>query len=128
MLSNHKKPKVLLVDDEQSILTALAFLMKQQNYEVKTAKSGEEGIRLWKSFQPELIILDVMMSGMDGYEVAKQIRNAKTGADVRIIFLTAKGATQDKMQGYGSGGDIYITKPFDNNALVQTVNELLVYD
>ncbi len=126
--TKREKLKILLVDDEQHILTALEFLMEQQGYDVITASSGEQAIEKWSKHHPHLIILDVMMSGINGFDVAKKIRNADHNKAVSIIFLTAKGATSDRTSGYSSGGDIYITKPFDNEDLVNTVNELLVYE
>ncbi len=128
MSESQKNPRILLVDDEAFILKALEFLMEQQGYEIRTASSGEEGIQIWKEFNPELIILDVMMSGMNGFEVAQSIRNSNNCSDVKIIFLTAKGSGEDKMEGYGSGGDVYITKPFDNDELVNVVNEFFAYE
>lgn len=75
-------------------------------------------------FMPDLVILDVMMPGIDGFEVAMRIRNSSELNNVRIIFLTAKGTGEDKLKGHGSGGEVYITKPFDNDDLVNTVSEI----
>lgn len=120
----HTPAKILLVDDEPNILTAIAFLLEQQGYEIGKATSGEEALDIIPQFQPSLVLLDVMMTGIDGFEVAKKIRSSNQYNDIRIIFLTAKGTQEDKLQGYGSGGEVYITKPFDNDHLVNTVNEM----
>ena len=116
--------KILLVDDEPNILLALEFLMTQQGFVIEKVSSGEEALKVMDVFLPDLLILDVLMPGIDGYEVARRIRNSSEYHNVRIIFLTAKGTGEDKLKGYGSGGEVYITKPFDNDHLVNTVNEM----
>lgn len=120
-------PTILLVDDEPNIIVPIEFLMKQQGYAVEKAYNGEEALAVLKSYIPDIIILDVMMPEMDGFEVAKQIRKNPTCNDVRIIFLTAKGTDNDKLNGYATGGEAYITKPFDNDNLVNVVNEMLEF-
>ena len=124
MADTARKAKVLLVDDEPNILLAIEFLVLQQGYEVSTATNGEEALQVAAAFMPDIIVLDVMMPGMDGYEVARHIRANPSWDHIRIIFLTAKGATADRMQGYTSGGEVYITKPFDNDYLITTINEV----
>lgn len=119
--------KVLIVDDEPNILVAIEFLMEQNGYVVEKAYNGEEALQKASSFQPEIIVLDVMMPGMDGFEVARVLRNTPQFSDVKIIFLTAKGTEADKINGYSKGGDVYLTKPFDNNELVMVVSELAEY-
>lgn len=124
MEHNKSQYKILLVDDEPNILLAIDFLMSQQGYITAKAFSGEAALEKMDEFMPHLVILDVMMPGMDGFEVARKIRNSENYNQVRIVFLTAKGTAEDKLKGYGSGGEIYITKPFDNADLVNTVNEI----
>lgn len=124
MADTARKAKVLLVDDEPNILLAIEFLVLQQGYEVSTATNGEEALQVAAAFVPDIIVLDVMMPGMDGYEVARHIRANPSWDHIRIIFLTAKGAPADRMQGYASGGEVYITKPFDNDYLITTINEV----
>ncbi|MEM0994150.1 MAG: response regulator [Bacteroidota bacterium] len=119
--------KVLLVDDEPNILVPLEFLMKQQGYQVEKAQNGIAALDKMKKDVPNIVILDVMMPGMTGFEVAKQIRAQPKFEDTRIVFLTAKGTPEDKMNGYSNGGEIYITKPFDNSDLVTKVNELIEF-
>lgn len=122
-----KKGKVLLVDDEPPILTALEFLVEQAGYEVQTATHGEEAIRKAAPFRPDIVVLDVMMPGMDGFEVARTIRKMPEMENTRIIFLTARGTTRDRSQGYASGGEIYLTKPFDNHQLLTVINEVVEF-
>ncbi len=119
--------KVLVVDDEPNIVKAVDFLLSQNGFITQKAYNGLEALSYIDTFRPDLIVLDVMMPGMDGFQVAKNIRSNPANADMLIIFLTAKGTNRDKMQGYDLGGDIYITKPFDNDELVQAVSETLAY-
>ena len=122
-----KTAKILIVDDEPHIITALEFLMQQQGFEIAKAYNGEEALGILDSFHPDVVVLDVMMPGMDGFELAKMIRTKPQFEDSRIIFLTAKGTDEDKEKGYVNGGDVYIPKPFDNNHLITTINEVIAY-
>ncbi|MDP5168699.1 MAG: response regulator [Bacteroidia bacterium] len=121
-------PRVMIVDDEPNIVTAIDFLMQQQGFQTASAYNGAEALRMMEAFQPDLLILDVMMPVMDGYEVASSMRKEDKWAGTKIIFLTAKGAEKDKSQGYGAGADVYLTKPFDNKALVEKVRDSLDLD
>lgn len=112
---------ILLVDDELNILIPLEFLMVQQGYNVQKVLNGQQALDIIKDFIPKVIILDVMMPGMDGFEVAKKVRNNLACQDTQIIFLTAKGTREDRNEGYKSGGEIYLTKPFDNDELIEAV-------
>ncbi|MEM8900198.1 MAG: response regulator [Bacteroidota bacterium] len=118
---------ILIVDDEPHIIVAIEFLMKEQGYHVLTAGDGKEALEVMNTFSPDLIILDVMMPNMNGLEAAKEIRKNPKWSESQIVFLTAKGTDTDKLNGYGSGGDTYLTKPFDNDELVRRVNEMLTY-
>lgn len=122
-----KSAKILLVDDEPNILVPIEFLMRQQGYEVQKAFSGKEALEVLSGYAPDVVILDVMMPGMDGFEVAKAIRKLPALRKTRILFLTAKGAEADRNKGYSTGGEVYMTKPFDNEDLVQVVSEVLEY-
>jgi DNA-binding response OmpR family regulator len=118
---------VLLVDDEPNILLALEFLIQQKGFNVIKASDGSKGIQEARKHRPDIVILDVMMPGMDGFAVAKAIRNDEQLNDTTIIFLTAKGTTQDRHEGYSSGGEIYLTKPFDNQELVDIISEVFEF-
>lgn len=122
-----KSAKILLVDDEPNILVPIEFLMKQQGYEVRKAYSGQEALDLIPEFAPDLVVLDVMMPGIDGFEVAKRIRKLPAMRKTRIVFLTARGSEADRNKGYSTGGEVYITKPFDNDELVQLISEILEF-
>jgi len=122
-MTTKKQPtaKILLVDDEPNILIALEFLMNQQGYTVETAKDGQTALKIMESFVPDVVLLDVMMPGMDGFEVAKKIRENSDLEKTQIIFLTAKGTKEDRRKGYKSGGEIYLIKPFNNEELIEAV-------
>jgi CheY-like chemotaxis protein len=118
-------PKVLIVDDEPNIVVPLEFLMEREGYTVAVAQSGEEALENISKFQPDLILLDIMLPGIDGYEVCEIVRLNSAWNHVRIIFLTAKGREVDIAKGMVLGADAYITKPFSNTTVVRRVNELL---
>lgn len=126
-MTDMQNTKILLVDDEPNILIALEFLFEQEGYIVEKAFDGLQALEKAHVFRPQVIILDVMMPNLDGFEVAKRIRMMQGFDDVRILFLTAKGTSQDKLKGYSSGGEVYITKPFDNEEVVRLVNEAVEF-
>lgn len=126
-MTNKAQARILLVDDEPNILVALEFLVKKEGYQVYKAENGEQALKAMASSQPHIVILDVMMPGMDGFEVAHKIRTDSRYDDTRIIFLTAKGTQEDRFRGYATGGEIYITKPFDNDELINTINEVIEF-
>jgi len=117
--------KILIVDDEPNIVLALRYLMEDAGFEVHFCRDGETAIEMVTNLVPDLIILDVMMPGKDGYSVAKYIRSQSILDKTTILFLTAKGASQDKMEGYDSGAESYIVKPFDNDEIVAKVQDLI---
>jgi DNA-binding response OmpR family regulator len=119
--------KVLIVDDEPNIVTAVDFLLQQQGIETAKAYNGADALEILPDFQPNIIILDVMMPGIDGFEVARKIRSMNEYDNTRIIFLTAKGTDKDRWAGYASGGEVYLTKPFDNETLINVVMETLKF-
>ncbi|MEO1514663.1 MAG: response regulator [Bacteroidota bacterium] len=118
---------VLLVDDEPNILVPLEFLVRNKGYRTLTASNGRQALKVMEKVQPDLILLDVMMPEMNGFETARQIRQNPDWANIHIIFLTAKGTSEDKIQGYTSGGEVYLTKPFDNEELLNTIDETLEF-
>ncbi|MEN0005723.1 MAG: response regulator [Bacteroidota bacterium] len=119
--------KVLLVDDEPNILVALEFLVTKEGYQVYKASNGKEALERMYTIVPDIVVLDVMMPEMDGFEVAKAIRTDVQFSDTKIVFLTAKGTQQDRFRGYDNGAEVYITKPFDNDELINTLNETVAY-
>ncbi|MDO9554358.1 response regulator transcription factor [Rhodonellum sp.] len=115
--------KILIVDDEPNILLSLEFLFKKEGYHVYIARDGEEALDIIAENLPELIILDIMMPNVDGYEVAKHLREKHKG--IKIIFLTAKSKQQDIQKGLDLGADLYLVKPFSTKELVAKVKTLL---
>lgn len=126
-MADKTNTKVLLVDDEPNILVALEFLVKKEGYRVFKAQNGEQALAAMAAEQPHIVLLDVMMPGMDGFELARKIRANDKYDHTRIIFLTAKGTQEDRFQGYATGGEVYITKPFDNDELINTINEVVEF-
>jgi DNA-binding response OmpR family regulator len=117
--------EILIVDDEPGVVVPIQFLMEQQGYRVMIAERGEDALDLIYQYKPDLVILDIMLPGIDGYEVCEIIRLDPNCRDVKIIFLTAKGREVDIAKGLALGADAYITKPYSNAELVAKVKELL---
>ena len=117
--------EILIVDDEPNVVVPIQFLMEQQGYRVMIAERGEDALDLIYHCKPDLVILDIMLPGMDGYEVCEIVRLNPNYRDVKIIFLTAKGREVEIAKGLALGADAYFTKPFSNAALVAKVKELL---
>lgn len=117
--------EILIVDDEPGVVVAIQFLMEQQGYSVLIAQRGEDALDLVYKYKPDLIILDIMLPGISGWEVCEIIRLNPAYRNVKIIFLTARGAEAEIARGLSLGADAYITKPFSNDRLVARVNALL---
>ncbi|MBI9084318.1 MAG: response regulator [Desulfobacterales bacterium] len=117
--------KILIVDDEPNIIVPIEFLMEQNGYEVMIAHSGEESLEIIAKDCPDLVLLDIMLPGIDGFEVCEIVRLNPQWQDVKIIFLTAKGREVDIAKGMVLGADAYITKPFSNEHIVRQVRALL---
>lgn len=117
--------KILIVDDEPNIVVPLEFLMEQNHFEVKTAGTGEEALRIMQDWKPDLILLDIMLPGMDGYEVCQKIRQETSLNDIRIVFVSAMARSIDIAKGMGLAADEYITKPFSTDFVVSRVKGLL---
>jgi len=110
--------KVLVIDDEETTVQLIAILLDRRGYDVVKAYSAEEGLRLAYRHQPDLVLLDIMMPDMDGWEVCKRLREM---SDVPIIFLTARDETTDIVRGLEMGADDYVVKPYNNEELVARV-------
>jgi two-component system alkaline phosphatase synthesis response regulator PhoP len=116
------KDKVLVIDDEQKILNLVTSYLEKDGYQVATASDGLSGLESAKSFQPDVIVLDIMLPGMDGLEVLSQIRRESS---VYVIMLTAKTEEMDKIVGLSVGADDYMTKPFSPRELSARVKAAL---
>jgi DNA-binding response OmpR family regulator len=119
------KGKILVVDDEIYIVHILDFSLGMEGYEVITALDGEQALEKLHSERPDLIVLDIMMPKLDGYEVCKAIKSNPQTRHVPVILLSAKGRNVDQKMGFDVGADDYITKPFSPRKLVERINQLL---
>ncbi len=117
--------RLLLVDDEPGIRSAVQAYLQDEGFEVTTATDGEEGWDKAQQMLPDLIISDVMMPRCDGYELLKRVRQDERLSGTPVIFLTAKGMTVDRTQGYNAGVDDYISKPFDPDELIARVRNVV---
>ena|SRR5210317_425919 len=118
--------EILIVDDEPGIVVVpIQFPMEQQGYHVMTANRGEDALDLIYQYKPDLVLLDIMLPGIDGYEVCDIVRLNPDYRNVKIVFFTAKGREVEIAKGLALGADAYITKPYSNAELVAKVKELL---
>ncbi len=116
---------ILIVDDEPNIVISLEYVMKNAGFDVAVAYDGEEALEKVKENVPDLVILDVMMPKLDGFEVCKKIRENPAWKSVRIVMLTAKGRDSEREKGLSFGADDYLTKPFSTRDILQRVKEIL---
>ncbi len=117
--------RLLVVDDEPNLLRAVAACLKSEGYEVNTARSGREALMQLAEAVPDLLVSDIRMPGMDGYQLARQLRGSPRTALVPIVFLTAKDETADRIEGFRAGVDAYLTKPFEPEELIAVVDGIL---
>jgi two-component system, OmpR family, response regulator len=115
--------RILVVDDEQSITDLVATALRYEGYEVEVATTGRDALSVATGFRPHLIVLDVMLPDLDGFEVQRRL--AADRLPVPIVFLTARGATEDRVRGLAFGADDYVTKPFSLEELVARVGAVL---
>lgn len=114
--------KILIVEDEENIRELLRLYLEREGYEIAEAANGVEGMKLWKTEKPDMLLLDVMMPVMDGWAVCKEIR---AESDIPIIMLTAKGETVDRVNGLEMGADDYIVKPLEMREVVARVRAVM---
>ncbi len=123
MAENATGPRILVVDDEPNIVEVISMALRFQGFGVETAGTGREALAKVGTFKPHLMVLDVMLPDMDGFDVAARLGAQRAG--VPIIFLTARDATEDKVRGLTGGGDDYMTKPFSLEELVARIWTIL---
>lgn len=116
--------KILVCDDERHIVRLIQVNLERQGYQVTTAFDGKEGLEKIRSEKPDLVVLDVMMPYMDGFEVLKTIRREPETESLPVIMLTAKAQDKDVFEGYHYGADMYLTKPFNPMELVAFVKRI----
>ena len=120
-----KQKKILIVDDEKYILRVVKRNLLKYGYEVLTAQDGEESLEIVFKVQPDLILLDIMMPVMDGFEVFRKLKENETSSKIPVIFLTARGLASDKSKAKELGAEGYISKPFSISFLISTLQEKL---
>jgi len=117
--------KILIVDDEPSITIPLKFLMEQNQFAVMVVHSGEEALAAIEHFVPDLILLDVMLPTVDGFQVCQNLKSDPRHKTIKVVFLSAMTRDMDIAKGNTLGADAYITKPFSNADVVRQVKDLL---
>ena len=119
------KKRILLVDDDPDILKVNRVLLEREGYDVLTATGGEEAIELVKGGEVDLMVLDIMMPNVDGFEVCQRLKEDDSSVEIPVLMLTAKTELADKILGYFVGAADYLTKPYDKSALLEKVRNLL---
>lgn len=119
------KSKILIVEDEASLVEVLSYNLQREGYEVAVAKEGREGLRKAQTLLPDLILLDLMLPGLGGLEICRELRASPRTAGIVILMLTAKGEETDQVIGFAVGADDYVTKPFSVKVLLQRIKVLL---
>lgn len=127
-MGSKQSQRVLVVDDEESILELLKYNLEKQGYEVKTALNGTRALEIARKFQPNLILLDIMMPNQDGVETCRQLREIPEMAQTFIIFLTARSEEYSEVAAFDVGADDYITKPIKPRALMSRISALFRRD
>ncbi|MEO0946559.1 MAG: response regulator transcription factor [Cyanobacteria bacterium J06641_5] len=117
--------KLLLIDDDPNLILLVKDYLEFRGYEVVTANNGVQALKVLDDFLPDLIICDIMMPEMDGYALVEQVRKDARTAWIPVIYLSAKGQTQDRVQGLNVGADVYMVKPFEPEELVAQVESSL---
>jgi two-component system, OmpR family, phosphate regulon response regulator PhoB len=118
------RTRILVIEDERGITEAITWTFQREGYEVAIARDGHEGLRRAQTLLPDLIILDLMLPGLSGLEVCRELRSGERTRDIPIIILSAKAEETDQVVGFSLGADDYVTKPFSPKVLVQRVKAL----
>jgi DNA-binding response OmpR family regulator len=118
------KRKVLIADDEPNIVTALEFLLRRSGYDVRTVANGAEALAALEADRPDVVLLDIMMPVKSGYEVCQRMRERPEWRDIKIVVVSAKGREAEVSKGLSVGADLYVTKPFSTQELLDQINGL----
>jgi CheY-like chemotaxis protein len=122
MQTMQEQRKVLAIDDDDSNIEILKVIL-EADYELETASTGEEALERLSKFQPDVILLDVMMPGIDGYQFCRRIRNDFDLQDTAIVMVSAKGTPSEELEAYAAGADNFLSKPIDDRELLSIVRE-----
>lgn len=117
--------RVLIVDDDPILRQILQNFLVQQGYQVRVAASGEAALQIWEEYQADVIVSDVNMPAMDGFEFCRQLRASPSGQLVPFLFLSGQDELEDRLEGHSSGGDDYVTKPFEMEELLVKIQRQL---
>jgi DNA-binding response OmpR family regulator len=117
--------RIVMAEDEPNIVAAVEFLLQRAGYEVHVARNGDEALKLVEDCKPDLVLLDVMMPLVSGYEACKRIRERADWQYIKIVMLTARGRDAEVSKGLALGADLYVTMPFSTRDLIGKINELL---
>lgn len=117
--------RILIAEDEPNIVISLEFLLREAGYEVTVVRDGAQALTVTATLRPDLLVLDVMLPSVNGFEVCRRIRGNRETRDIKILMLTARGRESEMEKGLASGADAYMTKPFATKELVKTVSGLL---
>ena len=120
-----RRPRVLIVDDDPLIRDLVRAVLEDASYDLDEASSGEEALRVAARRPPDVVLLDVMMPGLNGFEVAERMKHDDKTSDAVVIMLTAKDAPEDRRRGMDAGADVYFTKPFSPLELLTTISGAL---
>ena len=119
------KSKILIVEDETSLVEVLSYNLEREGYEIAVAKEGREALRKAQTLLPDLVLLDLMLPGLGGLDICRELRSSRRTAGIAILMLTAKGEETDQIVGFAVGADDYVTKPFSVKVLMQRIKVLL---
>jgi DNA-binding response OmpR family regulator len=124
-MGSEANPRILIVDDDPVILRLLQINFRLEGYEVDSASRGDEALRRAREAVPDVVVLDIMMPGVDGFDVLRQLKEDPASRDVPVILLSARSQDEDRLRGYALGVEVYVTKPFDPAHLVEIVRRVL---
>ena len=119
------QPRILIVEDERGLVQSLSWYFSREGYETVVAHDGQEGLRKAQTLLPDTVLLDIMLPGLDGLSVCRELRAGGRTRDIPIIMITAKSEETDQLIGYNMGADDYVAKPFSNKILLQKIKALL---
>lgn len=114
--------RILIVEDDPNLIVPLQYLLERHDYEVMAVYEGPQALEAVSTFRPHVVLLDILLPGMDGFETCQRIRQLPTGADLRIIFISALSSAVDRAKGLSCGADAYIQKPFSNKDLLAALD------
>jgi two-component system phosphate regulon response regulator PhoB len=120
-----KPPRILIIEDEKGLVQSLNWYFSKEGYETHAAADGQDGLRQAEALLPDVVLLDVMLPGLDGLTVCRELRAGDRTRDIPIIMITSKSEEADQIDGFAKGADDYVTKPFNNKILLQRIKALL---